>query len=381
MKVTAVLFFIFTLFWTPVLCDVCPRRRLLKPKMATVSCSGVEYSNKICDDYLTDKGYSKLSDVQFPKLQPEVSATTLENIGEIQTLSELVGTYMCCEISKISLWDYKKLSFIYEEFCDANYGHFSHHKSILGFANDNAIKIGHFAVLVSFCPARIVKQNPSADVATPWEKISPAVNTNANVRNTKVVSGECEKIESTPIGGTSSSAVEEENVFTILLADEDVYYGSLKAFVGPIDQLTEDKFMIWAADEPMYSLEIVRNIHGTPAELYPMKISRAIQFKATDNENVRQAWEEWIQNERYSLLNRSCVHSVVNLLKAALPAHKCTFNEDLEFPFPLSTFEQIVQIGAQTSSGEELNFESIDQIQGKINNILEEKRAASHTDC
>jgi len=378
----AILFFIFTLFcWSPVLCDISPRRRLMNAqhKMGTVSCIGADYSNVICADYLGEQGFSKLSEVQFPKIQLGATATALENMDELRKLSELAGLYMCCEISKVSIWDYKRLSFVYEEFCDANYAHFNHHKPIIQLARDNSIPIGHFEALASFCPARIVRQNPGADVATPWKKVRPAVETNPKVQNTKVVDGQCKKMEEAQIlkGGS--------DVLTILLADEDVYYGSLKTFIGSVEELDEDKFMIWAADEPMYSLEIVRNIHGTPASLYPMQVGRAIQFKGVDAARVRQAWTEWTKNERYSLLNRSCVHSVVHLLRAALPYDQCNFNEELQFPFPVSTFDQLVQIGRQIGNGAELNGKMVGQIQDKIDDILEKKRqkdlASQNTQC
>merc|ERR1711974_165404 len=128
-----------------------------------------------------------------------------------------------------------------------------------------------------------------------------------------------------------------------------MYYGSLKTFVGAIDNLTEDKFMIWAAKEPLYSLEIVRNIHGGAADLYPMKVSRAIQFRGLDIKNIQQAWKKWTKDERYSLLNRSCVHSVIHLLQAGLGNKICDWNQNLEFPFPLSIFGQLLKIGQQAT--------------------------------
>jgi len=375
------LYFISILFWCPVLCDVCPRRkRLLNevPIENPVSCLGKDYSAFQCVDFLKERGYSKLADVQFPKIQQEGSFQPVETLAQVQNLSELVGIYMCCEISKVNIWDYKKLSFIYEEFCDANYAHFTHHKEILELGKKNFVKVGNFAALVSFCPARIVKQNPSSDVATPWKKIRPAVDLNENVQNTKVVNGECKK-------NNKINLENEQNTLTILLADEDMYYGTLKAFWGPVDQLSEDKFMIWAADEAMYSIEIVRNIHGTPAKLYPMKVSRAIQFKGIDVENVKTAWEKWIQQKRYSLLNRSCVHAMVHLVQAALGNELCEFNEELQFPFPIPTLEQFVEIGIQTTMGSELAPENVNEIQVKINNIMREKEekllAESHSGC
>ena len=68
------------------------------------------------------------------------------------------------------------------------------------------------------------------------------------------------------------------------------------------------------------------------------------------------------------------MHSVMNLLKVGLPSNTCPFNHELQFPFPQPVFDQIVQIGKNTTLGTELKRRDIDLIQKKVDELAKKNK-------
>jgi len=126
---------------------------------------------------------------------------------------------------------------------------------------------------------------------------------------------------------------------------------------------------------------MVQNVHATAAvgSLYHMKIDRAIEFKGVNEKMIEDAWKNWIQNDRFSIFDRSCVHSIIHILKSVLN-DVCPFNNNVQYPFPKTSYEEIVQIGEDTNLGRELEIKEMKRIEDKIHHIADQMRAKKAKD-
>lgn len=336
----------------------------------TPSCVNVDYK-MTCDEVLELQGVTKITDIKFPDLNlpedlnPRMRHHVIKKyLEDVNTASGIGATYMCCRISNAWITEFESLSMLYEEFCDVNFKHFTKQNEIINMAMETDTPIGYFDTLVKFCPKRITseyQQELSRDQieVTPWSKITYATLRNEKIKDLAISNGECKSV-------TIDDQVNPDHngYLTVILADEDIFYGSLKVFTGL--EITEENLYIWGTYEDLFTLEVVRNIHGTPMSVYGFKIGRAIRFSGINEQEVKEGWKEWIKTNRYSLLDRSCVHSAVNLLDLGLPENVCHFNHNLQFPFPQAVFDQILKIGQSTTLGTELGEDEIEKIQTKI---------------
>lgn len=350
----------------------------------TPSCANVNYDMACIEIVAEQVSSKKLEDLKFPDMniqdgmEPTMKSIAIQNyLMDLNGYSETAASYMCCKISEASYSDFEELSMKYEKWCDVNFAHFEKTQEILDLAKQYYQKMDYFHTVSTFCPRRIttkhkVKLTDNQIEATPWSKIAAATNLNAKVKDMTILNGVCKKVTHAP---------EKTGMLTIILADEDVFYASLKAFRGP--EVTEENFYIWGPDanENLYSLEIVRKVHGTQIPIYGFSIGRAIRFTNIDEDIVNAAWEEWLKTDIYSLVDRSCVHSVMNLLKVGLPSNTCPFNHELQFPFPQPVFDQIVQIGKNTTLGTELKRRDIDLIQKKVDELAKKNKKARDDEC
>lgn len=88
----------------------------------------------------------------------------------------------------------------------------------------------------------------------------------------------------------------------------------------------------------------------------------------------------WIKTDRYSLGDRSCVHATIELVRSILPENACELNENIQFPFPKNSFNEIVQIGEQTTLGQELNPKEVKRIQDRIHYLVDRMEAKKEKD-
>merc|ERR1712107_840325 len=143
-------------------------------------------------------------------------------------MGEFLGAYECCQLKTQSYFDLPQIVSEYEQFCDNNYEHITHIQDILDFGQKNGFSLETFRILATFCPERMINHESNK---TPWAKIEPAMHQNDKISDSTLLEGECKEVEITSIDKSGS--------LTIFYGNDDMFFGHLAAFIGPIDRINE----------------------------------------------------------------------------------------------------------------------------------------------